>query len=98
MKTKTIFTTAIIGATALAGVVYAEKEGKENEQKIAVQKTIQDNLGGGTITETAKEIKKGKTVYQAHVKKSGGEEVEIKVAEDGKLIGVGKENDKKNKD
>ena len=68
MKTKTIFTTAIIGATALAGVVYAEKEGKENEQKIAltdmpaaVQKTIQDNLGGGAITETAKEMKKGKT-------------------------------------
>jgi hypothetical protein len=70
MKTKTIFATAIIGATALAGVVYAEKEGKENEQKIAltemppgVQKTIQDNLGGGTIIETAKEIKNGKTVY-----------------------------------
>ena len=70
MKTKIIFATAIIGATALAGVVYAGKEGKENEQKIAltempaaVQKTIQDNLGGGTITETAKEIKNGKTVY-----------------------------------
>jgi uncharacterized protein YuzE len=43
-------------------------------------------------------MKKGKTVYQAHVKKSGGEEVEIKVAEDGKLIGVGKENDKEHKD
>ena len=105
MKTKIIFATAIIGATALTGVVYAGKEGKENEQKIAltempaaVQKTIQDNLGGGTITETAKEMKKGKTVYQAHVKKSGGQEVEIKVAEDGKLIGVGKENDRENKD
>jgi hypothetical protein len=44
----------------------------------AVQKTIQDNLGGSAITETAKEMKKGKTVYQAHVKKSGGQEVEIK--------------------
>jgi uncharacterized membrane protein YkoI len=104
MKTKIIFATAIIGA-ALAGVVYAGKEGKENEQKIAltempaaVQKTIQDNLGGGTITETAKEMEKGKTVYQAHVKKSGGEEVEIKVAEDGKLIGVGKEDDEEAKD
>ena len=53
MKTKIVFATAIIGLTALAGVVYAGKEGKENEQKIAltdmpaaVQKTIQDNLGG----------------------------------------------------
>jgi hypothetical protein len=105
MKTKTIFATTIIGVTALVGVVYAEKEGKENEQKIAltdmpaaVQKTIQDNLGVGTITETAKETEKGKTVYQAHVKKSGGDEVEIKVAEDGKLIGVGKENDEEAKD
>ena len=105
MKTKTIFVTAIIGVTAFVGVVYAAKEGKENEQKIAltdmpaaVQKTIQDNLSGGTITETAKETEKGKTVYQAHVKKSGGEEVEIKVAEDGKLIGVGKEDDEEAKD
>ena len=45
---------------------------------VAVQKTIQDKLGGGTIIETTKEMKKGKTVYQAHVKKSGGEEVEIR--------------------
>ena len=67
MKAKIIIATAIIGVTALAGVAYAGKEGKENEQKIAltdmpaaVQKTIQDKLSGGTITETAKETKTGK--------------------------------------
>jgi hypothetical protein len=105
MKAKIIMATAIIGVTALAGVAYAGKERKENEQKIeltdmpvAVQKTIQDNLCGGTITETAKETETGKTVYQAHVKKSGGDEVEIKVAEDGKLIGVSKENDEESND
>jgi uncharacterized membrane protein YkoI len=105
MKPKILMATAIIGITALAGVVYAGKEAKENEQKItladmpaAVQKTIQDKLGGGTITETSKEMRKGKTVYQAHVKKSGGEEIEIKVAADGTLIGLGKENDKEKKD
>jgi hypothetical protein len=38
------------------------------------------------ITETTKEIKKGKTVSQAHVRKAGGDEVEIKVAEEGTLI------------
>jgi hypothetical protein len=72
----------------------------ENEQKVtmtelpaAVQKTIQDNLGGGTVTETAKGTKDGKTYYEAEVQKSRGEKVEIKVAEDGKLIGVGKEED-----
>ena len=105
MKARIIIATAIIGVTALAGVVNAAKEGNENEQKIAltdmpaaVQKTIQDQLGGGSITETTKEMKKGKTVYQAHVKKSSGEEIEIKVAEDGRLISIGKENDKETKD
>jgi hypothetical protein len=63
----------------------------------AVQKTIQDKLGG-TITETTNEIKKSKTVYQAHVKKAGGEEVEIEVAEDETLIRLGKENDQEGKD
>ena len=33
MKTKIIFATAIIGATALAGVVHAGKQGKENEKE-----------------------------------------------------------------
>jgi hypothetical protein len=96
---------AIIGVTVLAGVAYSGKEGNENEQKIvltdmpaAVQKTIQDNLSGGTITETAKETEAGKTVYQAHIKKSGGDEVEIKVAEDGKLLDVGKDDDQESKD
>jgi len=105
MKAKIIIATAIIGVTALAGVVYAAEEEKENEQKIAlstmppaVQKTIQDNVGGGTITETAKETKEGKTVYQAYIKKSGGEEVEVKVAEDGKLLSVGKDDDQESKD
>src|SRR5258707_13533202 len=91
MKTKIIFATAIIGVTALVGVVYAGKEGKENEQKIAltdmpaaVQKTIQDNLGGGTVTETPKETEKGKTVYQAHVKKAGGKDVDNQLREYGK--------------
>ena len=36
MKAKIIMATAIIGVTALAGVAYAGKERKENEQKIAL--------------------------------------------------------------
>jgi hypothetical protein len=98
MKKNIILATTIIGFTALATLAYAENEEHGNQQKIAmsdmpaaVQKTIQDNLDGGTITQTAKETEGGNAVYEAHVKKSGGEEVEIKVAEDGKLIGIGKE-------
>ena len=90
----------VIGLAAIGAVVYAGMDKEENKQKVAmtelpvaVQKTIQDNLGGGTVTETAKETKDGKTYYEAEVQKSGGERVEIKVAEDGKLIGVGKEED-----
>ena len=87
----------IIGLAAVGAVVYAGMDKEENKQKvamtelpIAVQKTIQDNLGGGTVTETAKETKGGKTYYEAEVQKSGSEKVEIKVAEDGSLIGLGK--------
>src|SRR5260370_39552342 len=90
----------IIGVSAIGALVYAGMDKDENKQKVAmtelpaaVQKTINDNLGGGTVTETEKETKDGKTYYEAQVKKSGGEEVEIKGAEDGKLIGVGKEDD-----
>ena len=97
---------AIIGALVYAGMGRGEKEQKdENKQKVAmtelpaaVQKTIQDNVGGGTITQTAKETEGGRTYYDAEVQKSGGEKVEIKVAEDGSLIGVGKEKEEEDDD
>jgi uncharacterized membrane protein YkoI len=89
----------IIGLAAVGAMVYAGMDKEENKQKVAmtelpaaVQKS-QENLGGGTVTETAKEIKGGKTYYEAQVQKSGGEKVEIKVAEDGSLIAVGKEEE-----
>jgi hypothetical protein len=100
MKTTIIVATAILGMTTTAGLVYASDEENETKQKVemrdlptAVQKTIQDNLGGRTVTETAKETKGDKTYYEAQVQKSGGEKVEIKVAEDGTLVGVGKDEE-----
>ena len=88
----------IIGLGAIGALVYGNMDKEENKQKLAmtdlppaVQKTIQDNLAGGTVTETTKETKDGKTYYEAQVQKSGGEKVEIKVAQDGSLLGVGKE-------
>jgi uncharacterized membrane protein YkoI len=107
MKTKSLVATALIGITTLAGLalVYADEEASENKQKIAmtelpsaVQKTIQDNLAGGTVTETAKETKEGRTYYEAKVQKSGGEEIEIKVDPDGKLISAGEEAETSEKD
>ena len=101
MNRRIIVTIAVtIGLAAIGAVVYAGMDKEENKQKeamtelpTAVQKTIQDNLEGGTVTETAKETKGGKTYYEAEVQKSGGEKVEIKVAEDGSLIGLGKEEE-----
>jgi len=100
MKTTIIVATAILGMTTTAGLVYASDEENETKQKVemrdlpaAVQKTIQENLGGGTVTETAKETKGDETYYEAQIQKSGGEKVEIKVAEDGTLVGVGKEEE-----
>lgn len=43
--------------------------------------------------EVLRHFKGGKTYYEAEVQKSGGEKVEIKVAEDGSLIGLGKEEE-----
>jgi len=95
----------IIGLGAIGALVYGNMDKEENKQKLAmtdlppaVQKTIQDNLAGGTVTETTKETKDGKTYYEAQVQKSGGEKVEIKVAEDGSLIGVGKEKEEDDDD
>jgi len=105
MKTTIIVATAILGITTTAGLVYAGDEENETKQKVemrdlpaAVQKTIQDNLGGGTVTETAKETKGDQTYYEAQIQKTGGEKVEIKVAEDGTLIGVGKEEQEEDDD
>ena len=105
MKTTIIVATAILGITTTAGLVFAGDEENENKQKVEmrdlpapVQKTIQDNLGGGTVTETAKETKGDKTYYEAQVQKSGSEKVEIRVAEDGTLIGIGKEEEQEDDD
>ena len=105
MKAKIIVTTVILGIMTTAALVYAGDEENENQQKVAirdlpaaVQKTIQDNLDGGTVTETAKETKGDKTYYEAQVQKSGSEKVEIRVAEDGTLIGIGKEEEQEDDD
>ena len=98
MNRRIIATIVIIGLAAIGVLVFAGFNKGENKQKVAmtelpvaVQKTIQDNLGGGTVTETAKETEGGRITYAAEVQKPGGEKAEIMVAEDGRLIGVGKE-------
>ncbi|MGC3961217.1 MAG: hypothetical protein QM813_25795 [Verrucomicrobiota bacterium] len=91
---------------ALAFSAFAEpKEGKHKEElkladcPAAVQKTITDNAGGGTVGEVEKTTKKdGTIVYEADVKKADGKKIEIKVAADGKLIKVSDEDDDDDKE
>ena len=95
----------IIGLAAVGTLLYAGTDKEENQQNVAmtelpaaVQKTIQDNLAGGTVTETAKETKDGKTYYEAEIQKPGAEKVQIKVAEDGQLISMGKVDEDEDND
>jgi len=88
MKRSILLSAAMVIATS----AYAEKEEKVRWSQLpsAVQKTMTDNAGDGKIEEIEKETKtkdgKVVTVYEAEVKKPGGKKVEIKVAEDGRLI------------
>ena len=88
-------TLALALAVGLGASGARANEKDEDEQKVEikdltadVQKTIQDHLAGGNATRVVKESENGKTLYRADVQKPNGEKVEIKVAEDGKLVGL----------
>ena len=89
-KTTTLAVALAVGLGA-SGARANEKD--EDEQQIemkdlaaSVQKTIQEYLAGGNVTRVVKESENGKTLYSADVQKPNGEKVEIKIAEDGKLV------------
>jgi hypothetical protein len=96
VKSTTLALALAVGLGASGARANETGEGKdEDEQKIEmkdltadVQKTVQDNLAGGNVTRVVKESENGKTLYSADVQKPDGETVEIKVAEDGKLVGL----------
>ncbi len=83
----------LAAAFGAAGVVYAGGDKGKTEEKVtldqvpaAVKATILKEAGNNAITEIEKETKDGKVVYEAEWKVDG-KEVEIKVAEDGTLLG-----------
>jgi hypothetical protein len=98
----TSFALGTIGALLLyAGIEWEESNRAEQSRQqmlmtevpAGVQKTIRDNLEGGTVTETAKGTEGRRTYYSAGVQKSEGGKVEIKVAEDGTLIRISTEEE-----
>ena len=83
--------------------VHADDKKEENEVKMkiedvpaAVKATILKEADGTAVTDVDKEIKDGKTIYEADAK-IGNTNYEIKVAEDGTLISkmIDKEEDEK---
>ncbi len=106
---------ATFGLALFSTITRAEdkkEEKDEGEVKVkleecppAVQATLKKEAEGATIKEVDKETDDGKTIYETDVT-INGKEVEIKVAEDGKLIskkvedegeGEKKEGDEKEK-
>jgi uncharacterized membrane protein YkoI len=88
----------VLGLVA-AGAVYAEESKGKTEEKVtidqvpaAVKATILKEAGDHKITEIEKETRDGKTIYEAEWI-ADGKEVEIKVAEDGTLLGKETEDD-----
>src|SRR4026209_1685939 len=72
-----------------AAAIAKEEKVKLEDCPAAVQKTIKEKAGDGKIIEVDKETTKdGKVVYEAEVRKANGKKVDIRVAEDGKLIKV----------
>ena len=95
MKTNMLSTVVLPIAMAFAAPVFADEKVQWSDVQAAVQKTITENAGGGKIEEIEKETEtiggKRTTLYEADVKKTDGSEIEIKVGEDGKLIGIDKD-------
>ena len=81
---------------ALTEFRYGHKEGTDvslSDVPKAVQKTITDNAHGGKIDKVEKETKNGETVYEAKVKTSDDNVMEIKANENGDLRELKTERD-----
>ncbi|MGB9625538.1 MAG: PepSY domain-containing protein [Phycisphaerae bacterium] len=82
----------VLGAGLIGAMAVWAAEKEEKEQKVtldqvpaAVKATILKEAAGGKVGDVEREVKGGKTVYEADVEKDG-KEFELKVAEDGTLI------------
>jgi hypothetical protein len=82
----------LVGAMAVWAAEKEKEEKQGKEQKVAldqvpaaVKATILKEAEGGKVGDVEREVKDGKTVYEADVEKDG-KEFELKVAEDGTLI------------
>lgn len=99
----------VVAVVATVALLAWAAEGGPKEQKVtldqvppAVKATILQESQGGKVEDIAREAEDGKTIYEADVIKDG-KEIELRVAEDGKLItrkleGEAKEEGEKGKE
>ncbi|HUU94471.1 MAG TPA: PepSY-like domain-containing protein [Phycisphaerae bacterium] len=84
----------LVGMGALAGIVVAawasapadEQEVTLEQVPAAVKATILKESAGGKIAEIERETKNGQTIYEVEILVNG-KEVELRIAEDGTLLG-----------
>lgn len=92
MKIKALLAVLLSAVMVLATSAFADEKVQWVDVPPQVQKTITSHSSGGKVTEVEKdaELINGKpvTIYEAEVTKPDGKKIEIKVAEDGKLIKV----------
>jgi uncharacterized membrane protein YkoI len=91
MKTSKLLVIAVISAGLSFGVTAQAHEEKEEHVNLkdlpeAVQKTMKEKAGDNEIIRIEKEARKGKTVYEAVIKKDG-KEWGLAVDENGKYLG-----------
>ena len=83
-----LITVSVIGMLTLIAWANDEHEEKVTLEQVpaAVKATILKESAGGKITEIERETKDGRTVYEAEFLRNG-QEIEIKIAPDGTLLG-----------
>jgi uncharacterized membrane protein YkoI len=91
MKTPKLLVIALVSAGLSFGVTTQAHEEKEEHVDMkdlpeAVQKTMKEKAGDNEIVRVEKETEKGKTVYEAVIKKDG-KEWGLAVDENGKYLG-----------
>ncbi len=91
MKVRSILL-GVLGAGLIGAMAVWAAEKEEKEEKVtldqvpaAVKATILKEAADGKVGDVEREVKGGKTVYEADVEKDG-KEFELKVAEDGTLL------------
>jgi uncharacterized membrane protein YkoI len=95
---------SLVGLSAIGLVAFAAWAGDEHEEEVsleqvpaAVKATILRESAGGKITEIERETKNGKTSYEAEFLRDG-QEIEIKIAPDGTLLGRAVESEEDDED